>query len=201
MLDNSLPSLPLMMEKKDAAIFPEIALPRGYFFEFYRDGYENEWAELMAGVAQFESREDALRRFTADFLSDRGEAKRRCLFVRAPGGGLAGVASLWTGEHFGEPRPMIHWVAVADPHTGRGIAKAMMTRLLRLNVELGHTYVFLTSRTRNWQALGIYLTFGFVPYMGPKPANWGPEDFETEMKRAWDFVREMYEKNGRTLKI
>ena len=44
MLDKSLPSMPVLMIKKDVDVYPRFEFPEGYSAVGYRPGGEEEWA-------------------------------------------------------------------------------------------------------------------------------------------------------------
>lgn len=191
MLDKSLPLIGVMMEKRDTKNYPRYALPAGYRFSFYQDGYEEDWARIQFALGQTASYEDALALFWREFGPIREQLYRRSLFVIDPAGRVAAIASLWPGEDYGETRQRLHWVAVDPAHQGRGIAKALLTRVMELYGELGYYgFIYLVSQTWSYKALGIYREFGFVPYMGPCPAGWDSNGYEERTRRAWAMIEE-----------
>ena len=166
MLDKSLDYCPLMMTKTDTKNSPRHALPEGYAFRFYRAGDEKDWAAIECSIGQFDTEAAALRMFRGEFIENqRLKPEERMLFVIDPEGNAVATASLWDGDYFGEIRQRFHWVAVTDACTGKGIAKAMLSRVLDLYNELGYEG-FLYCRTSTWsyQAIGIYKKLGLVPY-------------------------------------
>jgi len=202
------------MEKFDTAEYPRHALPAGYAFAQYKPGLEAQWAALHCEVGQCDSIEEAETIFEREFMAPPdptslagdvchtpSQAKRaipdaealagRMLFVLDESNLLAGTGCLWDGNHFGRTLQRLHWIAVSPGHQGRGIAKAIVSRLLDLYNELGYGgYIYLTSQTWSYRALNMYAGFGFRPYMGEKPVNWRCGDFAKESAEAWRMIFE-----------
>ena len=57
----------------------------------------------------------------------------------------------------------IHWVAVHPGHQGKGIANAMITKLMGIFLKLNHKHAIVTTENFRVTALKIYLKFGFSP--------------------------------------
>ena len=101
------------------------------------------------------------------------------LFVISPEGEYVGTASLWNGLFYGEKKQRIHWVAVKDSHSGKGIAKAMLCRLMDLYCELGYSgFIYLLTGTRNWHAVTLYRKFGFTEYVSDRSPSSRATDTE-----------------------
>ncbi len=193
MLDKSIPHIRVIMVKSDTADYPRFELPEGFVFRGYEPGFENAWAELIFETEQAETLEKAREIFTKEFLESPEDLERRCLFViEESSGRIAATASLWYGDLFGEVMQRIHWVATRPEYQGKGLVKALMTRLLDIYNELGcKGFIYLTSQTWSYKALNLYSRFGFRPYLGPKPVNWkydDPGDFEKKNEEAWKLV-------------
>ena len=196
MLDKSLPYTPLIMTKTDTEKYPKFDLPEGYSFRFYRAGDEEKWAELECALGQFDRMEAALRCFHAEFILNQDlRPEDRMIFVLDPTGKPIATAALWDGILLGEKKDRLHWVAVSDECAGKGIAKAMISRLLSLYNELGFSgFLYLYTSTHSYQAIGIYKKFGFVPYGGEKSpfANISDAEFPERNLAAWRAVDEKH---------
>ena len=170
MIDCSIPYYPLVMHKTDADNYPRYELPEGYRFEFYKDGDAVKWSEIQTAVGSFGSVEVGTEVFLRDFVNGQTlNACERVLFVVAPDGEYIGTAALWDGNEYGKTQQRLHWVAVKDTHAGKGIAKAMLTKLFDLYNELGFCgFIYLTTGTRNYPAVTIYEKFGFTLYRGER---------------------------------
>ena len=170
MIDTSIPYYPLVMHKTDAFNYPKYELPEGYKFVFFQDGDEIKWSEIQTAVGSFGSVETGVKVFNDSFVDGEIlDAKERMIFVVAPDGEYIGTAALWDGDEYGKRLQRIHWVAVKDEHGGKGIAKAMLSRLFDLYNELGFCgFIYLTTGTRNYPAVKIYERFGFELYRGER---------------------------------
>ena len=180
MIDTSIPYYPLVMHKTDADNYPKYELPEGYKFVFFQDGDEIKWSEIQTAVGSFGSVETGVRVFNDSFVNGQTlDAKERMIFVVAPNSEYIGTAALWEGDEYGKILQRIHWVAVKDGHSGKGIAKAMLSRLFDLYNELGFCgFIYLTTGTRNYPAVNIYEKFGFELYRGEKSLFKGLSDEE-----------------------
>jgi len=190
LIDSSVPHIGVLMEKSDTREYPRYALPAGYAFSYYQPGLESQWAALQYGVGQTDSLEEAEAIFQNDFAG-REALAGRMLFVLDRNSELAGTGCLWDGVHFGKTLQRLHWIAVSPPHQGRGIAKAIVSRLLDIYNAIGvGDYIYLTSQTESWRALHMYAGFGFKPYMGERPVNWRCDNFAQETAEAWRMIFE-----------
>ena len=142
MLDKTIPFAAVLMTKHAIGVFLRLALPAVYRFCLYRAGLEQDWASLQA------------------FLKDRELASRQCLFVIDENSDdVVATASLWYGDHFGERHARIHWVTVATSHQGRGLAKALLSHLLEQHREQSSDWLYLTTQTWSYKAIGLYRRF------------------------------------------
>jgi GNAT superfamily N-acetyltransferase len=194
MLDkNNMPLIGVIMEKYDTKNYPKVNLPRGYYFSPYKSGYENEWCKLQFRLEQTDSLDEANEIFQREFMSRPDEMKIRCVFVCDDKDNVIATASLWDGKHFGKTLQRVHWVAVSYEYQGKGIAKALLTKVLDIYDDLGYrNYIYLTSQTWSYKAINIYKAFGFKPYIGKKPKNYKAvnmvSDYEEKNKEAWNII-------------
>jgi len=203
MLDKSIPHIGVLMVKTDTTKYPRFELPSGYTICGYLEGFEVQWAGLMFEVDQTDTLQEAKDIFEKEFMSLPDLLPKQCLFVLDETGKMAATASLWHGEHFDETYQRIHWVATCPEYQGKGLTKALITKLLDVYNELGYKdFIYLTSQTWSYKAINIYSQFGFVPYMGEKPANWWVDDFDENNRLAWKMINDKigeYKRNTKTL--
>lgn len=192
MLDKSIPRYSVLMIKDDPLYYPQYTLPEGYKFCMYKNGFEDEWAELETAVGEFNNSIEARKYFNTEFLVNSNELYKRCIFVLDLKNRITATSSVWYGNHFGHELQRIHWVSVHPQHQGKGIAKALITRSLEVLNELEYSggFIYLTTQTWSYKAINIYLKFGFKPYLGDKPINWKckNEDFKSENNTAWNII-------------
>ena len=194
MIDHNTPNIPLTYYKTDTKCVPAHTLPDGYEFVFYRNGDEEKWVEIEMAVGQFDSAEKGMKTFRKEFLENPSlDLRQRMLFVKAPDGEYVATCTLWNGNFLGEIRQRFHWLAIKDSHSGLGIAKALLCRLLTLYNDLGYEgFVYLLTASRYYPAIRIYRKLGFVEYLGPRSlsSHMTDEEFATEARRAKQIVDE-----------
>ncbi len=195
MIDTSIPYIPLVMHKTDADNYPKYELPEGYSFVFYKDGDAQYWSEIQTAVGSFGSVETGVEVFLRDFVNGQIlNAEERVIFVVDEKGEYIATAALWDGDEYGKRQQRIHWVAVKDEHGGKGIAKAMLSKLFDIYNELGFCgFIYLTTGTRNYPAIKIYEKFGFTLYNGERSLfkNLSDEEFTARNKTAIELVNKM----------
>lgn len=195
MIDTSIPYIPLIMKKDDVEEYPRFALPEGYEFVFYKQGDAVKWSEIQTAVGSFGSVEIGTQVFLRDFVDgQRLDASERVIFVKDASGEYIASAALWDGDNYGSTLQRLHWIAVRDEHGGKGIAKAMVCRLIDLYHELGLTdSIYLTTGTRNYPAIRIYEKFGFALYDGEKSLfpNLSDAEFTERNKEGISLVNKM----------
>ena len=69
MLDKSLPMCYVLMVKEDTENYPRYSLPDGYSFKFYEKGDEKLWVEIEMTVDQFNTMDEGLASFNAEFIN------------------------------------------------------------------------------------------------------------------------------------
>lgn len=197
MLDRSIPHYGVLMTKTKTAVYPVHLLPSGYDFSLYTDGMEKDWAKIQSDIDHIEGYDKALEYFKKEFMHDVESLKRRCVFIKDSSGTFVATATLWYGDHFGYTEQRVHWVAVDTKHQHKGLAKALMTKIMDIYNELGYSdFIYLTTQTWSYPAINIYLSFGFSPYLGKKPVNWEGTDekFEHDNLPAWQLIMDKISK-------
>ena len=218
-IDRSVPYHRVLMVRPNATNLPSIDLPDGYRYVLFQEGFDQIWAELQYAADHVETIEYGLQRFRNDYLTDPAltgkraehyatetditklplydEMRRRVLFVLDSADNVVGTGALWLGDMFGPLRARLHWIAVHPNTRGRGLARALCARLLKLYHELDSSgLIYLTTQTWSYPAINIYRQLGFEPYLGPRPVNWGAEDadeagtFEEQAAEAWRIIDE-----------
>lgn len=190
MIDKSIPYIGVLMVCPKPATY-EVKLPDGYTIVGYKPGMEADWAELQFASGHTETIEKAEAIFAGEFIIRPDLLPSRCLFVLDPNGKAAATAALWEGNHLGALMPRVHWVCTRPEERRKGLAMALMANLMTLAAEMGDP-AYLTTQTQSWPAIGMYLKFGFEPYMGEKPGGWKAQsgDFNEENQRAWQLIFE-----------
>ncbi len=196
MIDKSVEDMVLALVKTDTKNYPKYTLPEGYSFKFYEKGDEVKWAQLEVELGQFDSVEKGVEAFEKDFLIGQNlKPEDRTVFVVDEDGNYVATLSLWDGTFLGEYHQRLHWMAVSDRCAGKGIAKALMTRLLDLYNELGYKdFIFLYTGTWYYPAINIYQKFGFKFYEGERSVvvSATDENFKEYNEKAINIVKEKF---------
>lgn len=193
---STLKDIKVLMEKNNPKDYPKFNLPDGFSFVYYKDGYENDWAKIQTDLKQFSNFKDALKCFKDTFLDGTNDVYKKCFFIQDINKKNIATASIWNGNHFGKTLQRIHWVAVSNEYQGLGLAKCLVCKALDTFNELGFkNYIYLTSQVSSYKALNIYKKFGFKPYLGKMPINWGiyknEDDFQNDTKLAWEEIQSL----------
>lgn len=162
MLDKSIPYFNIIMRRVGKKPIPQISLPSGYSYTYYKKGLEKDWAEIMASVDEFDSTQIALDYFEENYLINPDEVERRTLFIEtAEKLKVATVTSWW--QYTGVQRtPTLEWIAVKPEFQGLSLGKAIVFQGLRRMIEIeGDREIYLHTQTWSYRAIGIYLLAGF----------------------------------------
>ncbi len=154
----------LQMIREDLKDIPEYELPEGYRFRMFEAGDEKTWANIETRVDEFKTEAAALERFGREFGDHIDEMGDRCLFIENAEGEAIGTTTAWYGDLEGDGtiRGRIHWVGIVPEYQGRGLSKPLLSRAMDILAE-SHESAYLTSQTTSWQAVNMYLNFGFQP--------------------------------------
>ncbi|UUZ92768.1 GNAT family N-acetyltransferase [Paenibacillus sp. P25] len=162
MLDKSIPYYNVIMRRPSGIPIPSFELPHGYSIVSFREGQEEKWAEIEASVGEFETKEEALRYFHAEYMPFTDDLKERSLFVVNANREEAGTVTGWWNRTGMRRDPSIHWFAVKQDYQGLGLGKALVSECLKRLVQLeGNKDVFLHTQTWSYRAIGLYMKAGF----------------------------------------
>lgn len=190
-MDKSIKYYEVLMLRKNSEFYRKYKLPVGYTIKPYESGMENHWAEVETSVGEFDKVIDAKNYFEKEFISKDKDLSKYCFFVENPNGKIVATASIWYGKHFDDRiKYRLHWVAVNPHYQGKGIAKALISYILKDDKLKGEKYIYLTTQSWSYKAINLYLKFGFKPYSGDKPENWDccHMDFENYNNEAWELI-------------
>lgn len=151
------------MVRKDLKNIPEYPLPKGFQIRFFEKGDEQIWARIETLVDEFASEELALQRFTSEFGAHLEEMTERCIFIENEHGEAIATTTAWYGDLRGEVEGRIHWVGVIPEYQGKGLAKPLLSAAMNVLAQ-HHQSAYLTSQTTSYQAINMYLNYGFEPY-------------------------------------
>ena len=98
------------------------------------------------------------RYFQNVYAAKEAEYFARCLFVREASGAPVGTAFLWRA--YGRVNTL-HWLKVRREYEGRGIGRALLTRLL-MPLAPEEYPVYLHTQPSSYRAIKLYTDFGFA---------------------------------------
>lgn len=156
--------LKIQMIRTRSNDIPMYVLPEGYRFKMFKDGDQKYWANIETRVDEFKTEEEAHERFNREFGNKIHEMEERCLFIETEEGEVIGTTTAWYGDlkEDGQVRGRIHWVGIVPEYQGRGLSKPIMSKAMEI-LAAKHDEFYLTSQTTSWQAVNMYLNFGFEP--------------------------------------
>lgn len=138
-------------------------LPQGYRFRFYRQGDESLWAKVETLAGEFASEEKALERFKKEFGDYTQELESRLLFIETDDKEVVGTIMAWYGQLRYENEGRIHWVGIVPSHQGKGLAKPLLYKALKILIAK-HNHIYLTTQYSSIAGINLYKQFGFVEY-------------------------------------
>lgn len=158
--------IPLKMKRNHLHNIPEFSLPEGYNMRFFKNGEEHLWARVETAVDEFSTEAAALEHFDREFGQFRDEMEKRCIFLETIGGDVIGTTTAWYGKLEGEDKVSgrIHWVGVIPEYQGKKLSKPLLAKAMQVLAKY-HDSAYLTSQTTSYQAVNMYLNFGFEPYV------------------------------------
>ncbi len=145
---------------------PQYSLPAGFRIRLFEKGDEENWARIETSVDEFEDENTALARFEKEFGPYIDEMTGRCLFIEDEHGEAIATTTAWHGnlEDFGEGLGRIHWVGVVPEYQGRKLSKPLLSEAMNI-LARHHSKAYLTSQTTSYQAINMYLNYGFEPFL------------------------------------
>ena len=158
--------IPLKMKRPNLLQLPEYELPGGYSIRFFENGEERLWAKVETAVDEFRTVPAALEHFEKEFGPYREEMTKRCLFLEKNDCEVIGTTTAWYGILEGEESVTgrIHWVSVIPEYQGKKLSKPLLGKAMQVLANY-HESAYLTSQTTSYQAVNMYLNFGFEPYV------------------------------------
>jgi GNAT superfamily N-acetyltransferase len=171
------PHKPVWMIRENLEDLPAYSLPQPFSFRWYKSGDQKVWEEIQK-QCEHDPRPFPTDLFDRAFGADQPALAQRQCYLLDELGDPIGTATAWLDEDFGGKRyGRIHYVAIAQRHQRRGLAKPLMSLVCSRLRELGHERACLRTSTHRLVAINLYLKFGFLPLIR-----------NTEEQRDWDAV-------------
>jgi GNAT superfamily N-acetyltransferase len=157
-------SIPLTMVREYMDDIPSFSCPGGYTIRTFSRGDEQLWAKIESETGEFANQDQALERFRTEFGPFLSEMEDRCFLLENRYGEAIGTATAWYGDFGGERRGRVHWVGIIPSYQGKKLSKPLLTTVM-MRLAREHQKVYLKTQTTSYQAVNLYLSFGFVPYL------------------------------------
>ena len=159
--DSRIRFVDLLLERSLTQAIPQYELPEGYRFEYYQPGDRDSWIDIECSARELVSHEQGVEVWQQYYGKVEHLLHDRMLFVVNAEGAKIATATAYPTDEPGLGQ--VHWVAVKREEQERGIAKALMTRVLQVMHEHGDTRAMLHTQTVTWVAVRMYLNLGFRP--------------------------------------
>ncbi len=157
-------SIRLALIRDNVGQAPFFPCPNDYALRTYRPGDERRWATIESSAGEFPDQDQALARFARDFGPFPRAMESRCFILEDRSGAAIGTATAWHGHFAGQERGRVHWVGIVPAYQGKGLSKSLLS-VVMARLARDHRTAYLTTRTTNYRAINLYLSFGFVPYL------------------------------------
>lgn len=144
---------------------PFYPCPGDYRIRTYVRGNERPWAKIETEAGEFANQEQALEQVGEEFRPFLSEMEDRCFFLEDSHGEAIGTCTAWYGHFAGEARGRVHWMGIVPSHQGRKLSKPLLSAVMA-RLAQDHQKAYLDTQTTSYQAVNLYLSFGFVPYLG-----------------------------------
>lgn len=154
-----------LLLERDLGQIPQIELPEGYRFVFYKQGDRDTWIDIEKSAKEFISYEQGLISWNKYYENSQEELPARMVFIENSAGEKVATATAFY-DIYGRDKSgdgWLHWVAVRREYQGKGLAKPLIAYVLNVMRELGYKHAKIPTQTNTWLACKIYLDFGFMP--------------------------------------
>lgn len=154
-----------LLLERDLDEITEIHLPKGFHFEFYKDGDRDSWIEIEKSAKEFSTFEEGLSAWNRYYKGKETELLNRMVFIVNQHGEKVATATAFYDIHGRDKSGAgwLHWVAVKRNFQGKGLSKPLITHTLCIMKKLGYTHAKIPTQTHTWLAVKIYLDLGFNP--------------------------------------
>lgn len=196
-LDNTIKYYELLMYYDDTSNYIDYALPKGYHFEFYKSGDENNWVDIVLSCGLITSKRKAHIFFHQFFDSFIDELDKRCIFiVDDESNEKIATVTISKVEEYGF-NAAVDWFAIKKEYQGKRLSRPLITRFIKLTNNLGHKTLILHTQTTTPLAASLYLDAGFKPFNIEDKIGWKILKRLTNHKKLNGFIsasdEEMYD--------
>ena len=162
-IDNTIRYFELLMKYNDTSIYKKYELPKGYHYEFYKLGDEEEWINIHIESGEFTSYEKGLKYFHDFYDSFIDELPKRCFFIvdSTTNEKIATATISLLKEKEYNIDGAVDWFAIKRNYQGKKLSKPLLSKILEISNTLGHKEIILHTQTTSPVAAKLYLDYGF----------------------------------------
>lgn len=166
------------MVRNNLLQIPKYELPESYKIRLFQTGDEHNWARIETSVGEFVNEKAGREHFNQEFGKQLDDMEKRCLFIENPEGEAIATTTAWHSDLSGSRELIgrIHWVAVMPAYQGKGLAKPLLSAALEVLANY-HTSAYLRTQTTSYQAVNMYVNYGFKPY-----------HYQASCEKAWEIL-------------
>lgn len=159
-------NIPITMIRPHMNNIPQYKLPNGYHIRPFQINDISNWTNIETAVNEFPNQEAALARFNKEFTNEIDLFTQSCLILENKQNEAIGTTTAWYGKPQGKNKTYgrIHWVAIIPDEQGKGLAKPLLSAAMNILAK-HHEKAYLTSQTTSYQAINMYLNYGFQPHI------------------------------------
>lgn len=154
-----------LLLERDLELIPQMELPAGYRFVFYKQGDRDAWIDIEKSAKEFITYEQGLASWNKYYENRQEELPVRMVFIENSTGEKVATATAFY-DIYGRDKSgdgWLHWVAVRREYQGKGLSKPLIAYVLNVMRGLGYKHAKIPTQTNTWLACKIYLDFGFMP--------------------------------------
>lgn len=163
--DSRIRYIDLLLERVNLENIPEYELPEGYRFVLYQPGDRDAWIAIEQSAKELADYEHGVRTWQRYYGNVEDTLHNRMIFIENAQGEKVATATAYydLNGDLSPQRGQVHWVAVRRDHQGKGLSKPLISQVLKVMKQRGHTEAMLHTQTTTWVAVKLYLNFGFRP--------------------------------------
>lgn len=193
--DNTIKYYELIMYNNNTSKYEEMELPKGYHWEYYKQGDELEWVDIHISSREFTSIDRGLKYFEEFYGSFKEELNKRCIFiVEDETNKKIGTVTI---SKLKEPQygynAVCDWLAIRSDYQGKKLSKILINKMIQLANNLGYERILLHTQTTTWLAAKLYLDNGFEIY-NKKNEGWNILKTLTNHPKLKDYIELSHEK-------
>lgn len=154
-----------LLLENDITEVPQFELPEGYRFVTYSDNDKDAWIDIELSAKEFTSYEQGVEAWNRYYATRQEELPGRMFFIETENGEKIATATAFYDIYGRDTSDdgWLHWVAVKREYQGKGLSKPLITYVLRVMNQLGHSRAKIPTQTNTWLACKVYMDLGFLP--------------------------------------